>query len=76
MVFLLLQSLGPLLPGNVVELQLNLLPLAAGMQVCSYAPCSYEQMCRDEKYVNNKNTGNLEGQRSPFPTALLSFKVQ
>jgi len=26
------KSLGPLLPGNVVELQLNLLPLAAGMQ--------------------------------------------
>ena len=30
----LLQSLGPLLPGNLVELQLNLLPLAAGLQVC------------------------------------------
>lgn len=26
------KSLGPLLPGNVVELQLNLLPLAAGLQ--------------------------------------------
>ena len=28
-----MQSLGPLPPGNVVELQLNLLPLAAGLQV-------------------------------------------